>query len=197
MKTLALPMILLTIICLSISSCKKKNDDDDCIDGSNNFKCLSVNRSVTYAFDMLFYDYDTATFTVAEDLGNGKRKLNIDSRKNNESGYFASPQYWQACGNDLYSGLTTDLTSAHWWISLNSNVGDKWKRINNGVTNNYELLSKNETVIVPAGTFSNCLKITYNQSGTINTDTFYFHPEISLVKYDGFMFSYELISKNF
>ncbi len=198
MKTLKHLFLLSLCATFVLSSCKKDDDDDDsCTDGSSNFPILNVNRSVTYAFQLLFFDDDTVTYTVAENIGTGKRRITVNIKNNNESGYFPTPQYWQACGKDFYAGQIADLLQTHWWISLDANVGDTWQRNINNVTASYRLFSKTETVTVPAGTFTNCLKFSYNQAGTFNTDTIYFHPTVSIVKYDGFLIEYQLISKNF
>jgi hypothetical protein len=76
-----------------------------------------------------------------------------------------------------------DVTPPGAWLSLNPQVGDTWAlTVSNLGTMNVEVLSVNDTVTVPAGTFTNCIKVQFTSSGDVSIKDY--APGVGLIRYE-------------
>ena len=186
-------------VLLAMAGCHRESSPT-CTDGSSNFPFLGVNHREIYYFNDLvqFPGTDTMTQTIVSKDASNHYNVSVSYIHN----YFSLPGsvIFFACGEDFYEAGNPVNPNQHWWFSLSSNIGDTWTRADqNNVSGTSQLLSKNATVttIDLNQTFSNCYEFTFNEQGTINTDTVYFRPDWGLVYYNGTLLRYELMSRNF
>jgi len=106
--------------------------------------------------------------------------------------WYGDGEYWKIYPHSLYVDTTASIQ-----LHRNSYVGQKWtyKNILLGFTELppietkteeiYEVLSVSETVTVPAGTFTNCIKIKYQiryDYGQIDNWIYWIHKDFGLIK---------------
>lgn len=77
-----------------------------------------------------------------------------------------------------------DVTPPGAWLRLSPQVGDTWALTGSSIgTLNVEVLSINDTVTVPAGTFNNCIKVQFTSSSG-DTSIKYYAPGVGVVRYE-------------
>ncbi len=151
------------------------------------------------------YDVDTDTLVYINKLkvvseNNGYFKV---IQNNNEDSY----NYYFIDDNGWYINKTESEIGATFILPLNCYVGKMWDETYNdyGVlyTIIYEIVSVSETVIVPAGTIKNCIKVKTQQIAEYEGEVFekdpyysYYHKDIGMVIVPGKGWM-KLYSKNF
>ncbi len=181
----------LLLCLLMINACGK--DEGICANGSN-FTYLNVGNKWTYNLEVFLSEPETFELEVGEELESDVFRIDYTTT----SPLFPEEAIWAACGSNISviesleePDLTTNII-----IKNDPTVGEIWSGTSAGGSGTFEVIEKNVAVTTPAGTFS-CNKISVNVSGTFNVDTIYQSAEAGLIKYDGLLLSYELISKNF
>jgi hypothetical protein len=192
LKSLVIPLLFGSLFL--ISSCEEDNGDMACTAFS--FPFLEVGNQLMYYYEpSIFGGEDTVTLTVESQGNDGNYKMVFTSVN---IAVLNSTAYYFACNDRIYAGSSPVSTNNSYFLSTDANVGDSWTRAatSGGTIVEHSLLSKTETLVLPAGTFDNVWKITYHQQGTVNTDTIYWRHDIGYVKYSGWL-RYHLLSKNF
>ncbi len=194
MKTIKL-LLCLAVLATAFSACKKDNTTanghSNC---TNTFPYVAAGHSLRYAITFTFSDDTVLTVTFANTSTSGVYQATNVS----DQGNYNATGYLQPCSGKLYDGssIADVQTTANYERVSSGSTGDAWTETVGQSVYEYAILGTNVPVTVPAGTFT-CTKMTYHQRNTFNTDTIYFSPAAGDVKYDGFLLSYELESKNF
>lgn len=174
-----------------LSSCKK--DEVMTCNPSENFPFLEVGNKWEYDFEELFSFSENLEIEIEEVIEPGKLRIGYTT----QSSFFPQDAIWFSCGEYISNLASVDADpEVNKYLLSDLSLGTTWTSTNNNIVGNYEVIEKNVNVSTPAGVFI-CDKITFFQDGTINVDTIYESPEFGRIKYDGFLFSYELRSKNF
>lgn len=183
---------------LTFSACKKDNNGDSNCGATDEFPFMATGHELTYAYDEFLGNSGTYTQTFGEQDANGNFKITITGDPKPLVLEGVDFFYYRACGDKFLSSLTPDSGADNWQYKANAQAGDSWTyAIDGGGTANYKVIQTGLTVTTLAGDFPDCAKITYYQTGAFNTDTVYWSDAIGWVRYDGFLFAYELKSKNF
>lgn len=182
----------LGLFCLFlIGACGK--DDDICTDGTN-FTYLKEGNKWTYDLEVFLSSPVPLEIEAAEELETGVFRMDYTTAAT----IFPEETIWAACGSSisLINSLEEPDLTTNIFTKKNPSVGETWSGTNAGSMGVYTVVDKNVSITTPAGTFT-CDKITVNINGAFNVDTLYQSDNAGLIKYDGLLLSYELISKNF
>ena len=179
----------------TLNSCKKeekKTTKESCTN-SGNLKYLKVGNKWVYNYAELSLSEDTlATLEITSFTSGDAYKIDITGGGTffgaNRNRYVKECNDWFLVNPSGDPGFANDKS-----YPLIRKAGDKWTIAG---SNNYEVLATGVSVKTEAGTFI-CDKITYAQSGAFNVDTIYYSNEVGWIKYVGFLFEYDLKSKNF
>lgn len=192
--------LFIAFVLLIVSACKKadsNNGNDDC-GAADSFPFMATGHEITYSYEEFLGQSGEYTHTYGEQDANGNFKITLTGTPKPSALTGIDYFYYRACGDKFLGGLTSESGSNNWQYKANAQAGESWSHnIGGGGTANYNVLETGLTVNTLGGDIPDCAKITYNQVGTINTDTIYWCDQVGWVKYDGFLFSYELKSKNF
>ncbi|XZF13054.1 hypothetical protein ACTHGU_14805 [Chitinophagaceae bacterium MMS25-I14] len=201
-RTSAIAGAILCIFLFATLSCKKNDSSGSSGSGGcqNNgyIKFLKVGNKWNYNY-LDFFSADTSmTMEITSEPSSGVFVTTLTG-----GGYVVSAtgnkRYTQECNDWMLVNPAIAPTAADKTYKLNRQLNDTWTTIPGNITtitNSYTVIGKNVPVTVPAGTFT-CDVFAYNQQGTFNTDTIYFSNEVGYIKYVGFLYEYELKSKNF
>lgn len=186
--------LLLTSLLATISACTKSSSSNNTTSCTNDFAYVANNHQLVYDASSAFYPDTAITTSYSTTTTTDVYKVSVVS----SDGNINQAAYLRPCTGKLFEGNTASAAASSTMYGRKSTttVGETWSTTSGTTTYNYKVVAKNVTVVVPAGTFT-CDKITYNEAGTINTDTIYYSPAIGDVKYDGVLLSYDLRSKNF
>lgn len=200
MKTQFQKITLLALVTLlAFSACKKddNNGGGDC-GSADEFPFMVTGHQLTYHFEELFGNSGDFTHTYGEQDANGNFKIALSGNPKPLVLEGIDFFYYRACGDKFLGGITSESGSDNWQYKADAQPGESWThQIDGGGSANYKVLETGLTVNTLAGAIPGCAKITYNQAGTFNTDTIYWSDQVGWAKYEGFLFSYELKSKNF
>lgn len=138
---------------------------------------------------------------------NNYKEANIEIIDNNNGIFTIQSQYDSLSPNFDYLYLedkflciydATDVKSANQFLLKISKakVGDKWTRITPNETYYHELISLNESVTVPAGTFI-CKKIKVTFKNSSNTQYTFWSDDFGQIKIENLIINLDLKSKNF
>ena len=191
MKKLLTCAAFLLSMAVVISSCS--DDDDPAPSGGSTtgFKFLAAGRTLTYSFQSPFFT-DTVLTASFADLGGSVFTGTQTSLPNND---LAGMTYLKLCSGNIATGETSTVDCANIWMKSSRNVGDIYTYLESGTDSaSHEVIAKNVTVTVPAGTFT-CDKMVYSDG--FNVDTFYFSNDNFIIKYESPFVSYQLKSKNY
>lgn len=175
------------------TACNDDDSNDNNCEDTGNFPYVAVGNKWTYDLEELFSDATTLEVEITDEVNSGVFEFSL----NTTSPSFPTQGFYVPCGNTIYAleNENDELENKTHRIS-NSAVGTTWSSSSNGQVGNFEVIEQNVSVVTPAGNFL-CDKITVNVVGTFNTDTIYDANQFGTIKYDGFLFSYELREKNF
>lgn len=180
-----------------LASCKKDNGNDDCGGPNPNFPFMETGHSITFAYDELFGSSGDVTYTYGDQNADGSFNVSVSGTPKPAALAGIDNFFYKACGDKFYTGIETIAGGDNWQYKANAKAGESWTHKFDGGQATYTVLEDGLTVSTIAGDIPNCAKITYQQALTFNTDTVYWSDQIGWVKYDGFLLSYELKSKNF
>jgi hypothetical protein len=194
MRSWKLTVLMTVVICI-IASCKKDNDDSSSGPCIHSFTFLKNGAELTYSYSGLFGTSSTVKNIYDSTSQAGVFKHTI---KNISNGATLGTRYMKGCGGWLYNDVTVNIKDSLKNIKEDRALGDEWGYYDPQLMkfNEYKVYKKNVSITVPAGTFT-CDQLIYHQEGTINTDTLWWNNTYSYIKYSGFLFGYELTSKNF
>lgn len=188
MKKSSLYLLSLTLL-IAFSSCKKDNDTDL---STGAIPFIKVGNKWNYDVTGGLYPYTTYTTEVT---GNNNGIYTMASWFDNtqlpDAGIYFENGYM-----NTYDAVETKGANQQLLKITNAKVGDTWTRITPTETYYHELLSVNETVTVPAGTFV-CKKVRTTFKNAFNEQDTYWSDEFGQIKIDGLVLSTELVSKNF
>jgi len=140
-------------------------------------------------------------YVLDDETPYGTTFMNIDSV--DEKGYFRRQQQWNGGGQttdispeyeytndtnwgryDGYSSLYGDLFEIY--LYRNCYVGQKWDVVNGNTSITVEVLSIAETVVVPIGVFTDCIKVrffrTFNNQNIEQEGINWYHKDIGVIK---------------
>jgi hypothetical protein len=182
------------ILLLVVVSCSKDDNPTNPTSNNDPFTFLKVGNELEYG--LYYYDTDELRQTM---------KLTIVSENN---GYFkviqdddyTLPTYWFTDNDGWYKNDTESKVGAVLIIPQNCYVGLKYKSPD-FPDSLAEIVSVSEKVVVPAGTFSNCIKFKEYFPDDPPDDTYimyhYYHKDIGMIMIDAGKGILKLHSKNF
>jgi len=195
MKTVKTKLIIVACVLPLLFMACSKDDDAKKPNTSNNptFTFLKLGNSWEYELnDNPNYVYKQTIISVKSGI------FKIDEDHNIPGVPPGGITYWFA--NSNHWKLNTDSTGGGGYVVLQRNysVGQKWD-ITSTVMKTAEVVSISETVEVPAGIFSNCIKVEIlcQEYGFEYYYTYWIRPDIGIIKSLEGSFLQQLKSKNF
>jgi hypothetical protein len=193
--------IFLALSATIFYSCKKDNSTSAGGNSggacSNSFTFLANGKELVAIDVDIFGDttYLTNSFTATADAGTFKNVIGDSVSGVNT---IVGTRYMRGCNGWLTSDVNLNVADSLKLQKENCIIGDTWTYYDpQGMNyNTYVVDKKNVSVTVAAGTFT-CDRLLYTQVGAFNTDTVWWSNTYNIVKYSGFLFSYQLYSKNY
>ena len=168
----AIHIIFLMFVCLALfSSCSKDKDDDSSPSNNSSSVFPFVKENNTWVYDFRIDGGSSATISYKIKSIDDEKFCHLDFV--NPFGNITDEEYlWYA--DDEFFADETGAFADDWFPLLykNNTVGKKWKASHEDEelgTIWREITSTSETVTVPAGNFTNCVKIkqTYSADAKI------------------------------
>jgi hypothetical protein len=183
-------LLLLGIIILgTFNSCKK---DSPAAALTNPIPYVKVGHKWVYNVTGGFTGFSTITYEYTANNGEiYKMESMFDDTKGTDAFFYYVGGYI----NEYEAGSSRGANQ-QWLKWDNVKVGDKWTRVTADETYYHEVMSLDEVVTVPAGTFT-CKKIKVTFKNAFNEQEEYYNDTYGLIKEDDLMMSTELASKNF
>jgi hypothetical protein len=190
-KLKKLLMLLVLTVFVFADGCSSKDNTINPTSTTLNFEFLKVGNKLEYEREIC---YENGELKYKEEHIYTREITNQDENK-----------FYYAIGNELYQSKGIWIVDSLVWrwnngdviLYKNSFVGQKWETSGSAC----EVVSINETVKVPAGTFTNCVKII--ETTNLGDGEIYYSPKYGLIMEKGpydvaeTYSIFKLISKNF
>jgi hypothetical protein len=184
----SVPFILSFIVLMAFISCKKESEPSL----SNPIPWLKVGNKWIYDVTGGLTSYTTYTTEVTNNKSGIYTMASwLDDDKGLDANVYFENGFMNTFDEGQSKGANQQLLKY-----INAKVGDTWTRITPTETYYHEVISINETVTVPAGTFV-CKKVKVTFLNAINDQDTYWSDEFGQIKIDGLFLSTELATKNF
>lgn len=196
-KTVLLTVFSVSLITFMVSSCKKEDTSvpepeanpitiDTC--GTRYFTYLANGHVKVYDYSHNGTTFEVTT-TISDFGSNGEFKTLYSSTVWN--GF----SYEKECGGWLYESSTYPIPVTRKNRKALTHLNETWTDYDSTLMSDINVIAKNVSVTVPAGTFS-CDILTVHQHGAPSTDTIFYNNSLGNIKCIC-NFNYELKSKNF